>query len=125
VGRNIDEKIILDLCKKFELINSNNNLNLESMVINNGSNISGGECQKISSLRAIVNNPQIIIFDEFSTFIDEKTKNIFYKYMRQNKAGKIIIVISHETQLDLEVDINIDLSKQKIHIDQNYKEAVL
>ena len=70
-----DEKII-ELIKKTNLNNFLNNLDkgLDTIILEKGQNISGGEIQRIGICRAIYNNPQLLVFDEFTSSLDEHTE---------------------------------------------------
>lgn len=60
---------------------------------------SGGEKQRISILRAIVSNPEIIIADEPTGALDEKTANIIVDNFKKLSYKRIIIVITHNKKL--------------------------
>ncbi len=72
---NSDEKII-ELINKTNLNKFFNNLDkgLDSIILEKGQNISGGEIQRIGISRALYNNPQLLIFDEFTSSLDEQTE---------------------------------------------------
>ncbi|MCL2204272.1 MAG: ABC transporter ATP-binding protein/permease [Defluviitaleaceae bacterium] len=59
-------------------------------------NISGGERQKISILKVLYKNPDVMIFDEPTAALDAATTTRFMDYLSRIKAGKIIIVITHD-----------------------------
>lgn len=69
---------------------------LKTIVGERGSKISGGELQRICIARAIYRESEVLIFDEFTSALDEKTeieiiKNIF-------NLEKTIIIASHKAQ---------------------------
>ena len=71
----------------------NSELKLKTIVGERGSKISGGELQRICIARAIYRESEILILDEFTSALDEKTEkkiidNIF-------KLKKTIIIASH------------------------------
>ena len=57
--------------------------------------ISGGEKQKILFLRAIVAKPQILLLDEFTSNLDEKTITIVYDMIKKYLPGTTIISVVH------------------------------
>ena len=57
--------------------------------------ISGGEKQKILFLRAIVAKPQILLLDEFTSNLDEKTITIVYHMIKKYLPGTTIISVVH------------------------------
>lgn len=62
------------------------------------SQMSGGQQQRISILRALVKNAEIIFADEPTGALDEKTSRIVLKIMRKinEKYGTTIIMVSHD-----------------------------
>ena len=93
---NSDEKII-DLINKTNLTKFFKSLDkgLDSMILEKGQNISGGEIQRIGICRALYNNPKLLIFDEFTSSLDEQTErklideiNLFY--------NKTMIFVTHK-----------------------------
>lgn len=69
---------------------------LETIVGERGSKISGGELQRICIARAIYRESEVLVFDEFTSALDEKTEieiinNIF-------NLEKTIIIASHKAQ---------------------------
>ena len=60
------------------------------------SQLSGGEKQRASIARALINDPQIILADEPTGSLDfETAKGIFDILKRQIKADRIIIFATH------------------------------
>lgn len=62
----------------------------------NGSNLSGGEKQKIAILRAFVKDSPIIILDEAMAHIDSKYNSAFNDILKEEFSDKTIIVITHK-----------------------------
>ena len=70
--------------------------NIETNVGENGSNLSGGQIQRIGIARALYNNPEILILDEPSSAIDENTEAKLIAEINNIKDNKTIIIISHK-----------------------------
>lgn len=68
---------------------------LETEVLENAENLSGGERQKILLARIFMQNPDVIILDESFHSIDERTGEEILKTVCDMYADKIIIIISH------------------------------
>jgi ABC-type multidrug transport system fused ATPase/permease subunit len=81
-----------------DLFEDTNNLskNLEMNITNDGSNLSGGQVQRIGLVRALYKNPDIIILDEFTSSLDDKNEAKILKHISSLKLNKIIIIISHK-----------------------------
>ncbi|ALI52441.1 ATP-binding cassette domain-containing protein [Lactobacillus helveticus] len=60
--------------------------------------ISGGERQKILFLRAIVSKPDILLLDEITSNLDEKTVTLLYRLIRKYLKNTTIIGITHRQE---------------------------
>ncbi|MFA9399155.1 MAG: metal ABC transporter ATP-binding protein [Clostridiaceae bacterium] len=59
-------------------------------------NLSGGQIQKIFIARALIGNPKLLILDEPTTGIDEKTQEDILNILSDlNKSGTTIITVEH------------------------------
>lgn len=59
--------------------------------------LSGGEAQRTTIARALINNPVIIIADEPTAHLDTRLSGEFMEIMRQfKKEGKTILIASHD-----------------------------
>lgn len=68
-----------------------------TMLGRNGCAISGGEMQKIMIARMLYRNPDIMIFDEATSFMDEDSEKRILDLMVELKcAGKCIVLITHK-----------------------------
>ena len=88
---------IMAMIKKTNLTNFFNNLDkgLDSTIFEKGQNISGGEIQRIGICRAIYNNPQLLIFDEFTSSLDDETERQILKEIELFQ-DKTMILVSHK-----------------------------
>lgn len=66
-----------------------------TIVSEQGANMSGGEKQRIAIARAILKNARIIIFDEASSALDNETESLLQFSINQLKSKHTIIVIAH------------------------------
>ena len=69
---------------------------LQTIVGERGSKISGGELQRICIARAIYRDSEVLIFDEFTSALDEKTETKIIRNIFNLK--KTIIIVSHKPQ---------------------------
>lgn len=72
-----------------------------------GSDLSGGERQKISIARALLKNTPILIFDEPSNHLDAETLRWLTEFIRS--SDKTVLYISHEETLTSAADNRIRL----------------
>ena len=65
-----------------------------------GSSISGGQIQRIGISRTLFKNRNIMIFDEPTSSLNYEISTKIYKHLNTIKLGKIIIIISHDNNID-------------------------
>jgi len=68
----------------------------DTVINESATNISGGEKLKISIIRAILRNPDVIILDEPTSALDSQSRAALRSYLDELKMSKIIIIISHD-----------------------------
>jgi len=70
--------------------------------------LSGGEQQRVSIARAIINNPPILIADEPTGNLDPETSKEIMKLLLQiNKRGTTVLMATHDKEI-------VDLMKQRV-----------
>ena len=74
-------------------------LTLESQLLENGSNLSGGEKQRIALARAMMRNVPIYIFDEATCHLDFESESIIIDFIRRKTVKQTCIIISHNAAL--------------------------
>ena len=81
------------------------------------SELSGGEAQRIAIARAIINNPQIILADEPTGSLDNKTsKEIFKILFKLKNKKRIIVFATHNRYFANMADCKLHLIDGKIKI---------
>ena len=103
LGRNISEidaeKInkILKICALEEFIKSKKQ-GLQTILGEKGSKISGGQKQRIGVARALYFDPKVLILDEATNALDEKSEEILINNLISYKNLKCIILITHKNK---------------------------
>lgn len=73
---------------------------LEEQIYKYPNTLSGGEMQRVSIARAIVNNPDILIADEPTGNLDWKTSfNIVDLFVKINENGTTVIMSTHNEEI--------------------------
>lgn len=99
LGRKIDEDQFLKYAKELqvnEFIEDKPN-GYDEIIENQ--NFSGGQMQRLSILRAVVGNPEIICGDELSSALDTETEAAIFNNLFDFAKNKTIIIITHNKQL--------------------------
>ncbi|KYK87058.1 ABC transporter ATP-binding protein/permease [Aggregatibacter actinomycetemcomitans] len=68
---------------------------LEMPLLSRGSNLSGGQIQRLALARALLHNADVYIFDEATSNIDVESEEIILQFIQQLKHSKTIVMISH------------------------------
>lgn len=77
--------------------------------------LSGGEMQRVAIARALANNPNIILADEPTGNLDEKSEQKIFSILKSlSEKGKCIIVVSHSTEIRKYADVIYNLKDGKL-----------
>jgi len=72
----------------------------ETRYFNKSNQLSGGQMQRVAIARALVNNPDIILADEPTGNLDQKTGAAVLETFKQlNQQGKTIVLITHDLKV--------------------------
>lgn len=85
-----------------------------TMLKNNGTNLSQGQRQLISIARAAVANPPVMILDEATSSIDTRTEAIVQRGMDKLMEGRTVFVIAHRLSTVKNSDVIMVLDKGRI-----------
>jgi len=85
----------IDLAQLREFVESREE-GLDFVAGHMGRNLSAGEKQRLALARLIVQDPEIIICDEYTANIDVKTAALIHEVMRTEFSGRTRIIITHQ-----------------------------
>lgn len=114
----LDENKFKELCYHLNLCEFIDSLTdgLNTIITENSSNISGGEKQKISLMRAFLRNSSILILDEPTSALDKESQIRLMEYLCSICNEKIILISTHSKELinlcDFEVKLQMPNIKQ-------------
>jgi len=87
------------------------NLKYETLVGERGVTLSGGQKQRVSISRALISDPEILIFDDCLSAVDTHTEEIILNNLKEASKDKTTIIISHRTSSVKNADKIIVLDK--------------
>lgn len=79
-----------------------------------GTNVSGGQKQRLSIARAIAKNPRIYIFDDSFSALDYKTDIALRKALRENVGEAAVIIVAQRISTIIHADKIIVLDEGRI-----------
>jgi ABC-type transport system involved in cytochrome bd biosynthesis fused ATPase/permease subunit len=68
---------------------------LDTLVQEKGSNLSGGQCQRLALARGLLHDSPVYIFDEATSNIDAESENDIMEQIHKLAETKTVILISH------------------------------
>ena len=125
----IPELNVLENVALPNLINKNNYLNsiniskeilinfgLKDRIYSKPSNLSGGEQQRVSIARSLINNPDIVIADEMTGNLDKKTSDLVFEFFLEKIKlnNQTLIYVTHNKNYANRADSLYEISNQKI-----------
>lgn len=89
---------VVKLMKRYHLTSHLNRFEngLDTIIVQDGSSVSGGQAQFIAFLRAILTQRDIIILDEAASNLHIDTRNLMYEILQKYNLCSILIMISHQ-----------------------------
>ena len=79
-----------------------------------GTNVSGGQKQRLSIARAIARNPEIYIFDDSFSALDFKTDAILRKALKKETTDAIVLIVAQRIGSIMDADKIIVLDEGKV-----------
>lgn len=97
-----------DMLKAIDIVNLTSLFDerdgLDTEILEGGSNLSGGEKQRLALARAILKNSPIYIFDEATSNVDAESEDIIMNAIKELAKSKKVIMISHKLSNIVDAD---------------------
>lgn len=87
---------------------------IETEISQGGTNVSGGQKQRLSIARAIVKNPEIYIFDDSFSALDFKTDAKLRKALKSETSGSTVLIVAQRISTILNAEQIIVLDEGEI-----------
>lgn len=126
VKEDVTLKEVRSACKKAYIDNYIMDLpnGYDSIIGENGVNLSGGQKQRISIARALLKNAKIILFDEATSSLDNKSQEYIKKTIDDLVKDHTIIIIAHRLSTIIDADEILLMDKGKIIASGTHKKLM-
>lgn len=85
----------------------------EALLRLNAGELSGGQKQKVSIVKALYKNPELLVLDEPTSALDAESRKRLAGYLKNHAKGRITILVSHDRELMDIADEVVHLGKEK------------
>ena len=101
ISNKIDENDIYTILKDLDVNKTTEKFKsiMFKKVGKNGSKLSGGQRQLVWLIRSILKNSKVIVLDEPTSSLDNKSKLQVIKFIKKYSKNKTIILITHDKSL--------------------------
>lgn len=86
----------------------------DTLVGEHGANLSGGQRQRLAIARALITNPQILIFDEATSALDYESERIIQDNMAAICKGRTVFIIAHRLSTVRQCDQILVMEKGRL-----------
>jgi ATP-binding cassette subfamily B protein len=86
----------------------------ETVIGERGANLSGGQRQRLAIARALLRQPDLLIFDEATSHLDTGTERAIRDSLRTVLAGKTVVLVAHRLSTIKDADVICVLHKGQV-----------
>lgn len=86
----------------------------ESPVAQGGTNVSGGQKQRLAIARAIAKNPKVYLFDDSFSALDYKTDSLLRKALKEKSADATVLIVAQRISTILHAEQILVLDEGRI-----------
>ena len=123
-SNDVSDKEIKDLLKRINIKPNFLGMNDKLENITSIDNLSNGQKQIISMIRAMLSNPKIVILDEATSDVDSLTEKNIESSINELTKGKTSIIIAHRLSTIISADKIIVIDNGKILEEGTHKELI-
>lgn len=115
-GRYSDEELKAAFCGNgMEALLAHFPQGFDTVIGVNGTNISGGEKQKLAFLRAMLHPAPVLIFDESTSNFDQESEKWFFTEGLERLQDRLVIVITHQLKYVRDCDKIYEIKNGGLH----------
>jgi ATP-binding cassette subfamily C protein len=96
---------------------------LDFKIENHGSNLSGGQRQKILIARALLTNPKLILLDEVTSALDSDSENIISDFFYSKPKQTTVVTIAHRLNTIKKSDLIVYVQDGKVLAKGSFEEV--
>lgn len=112
-GSEAEMKEAAEIAQACEFIEEKNK-KYKSSISQGGSNVSGGQKQRLSIARAIAKQPDVFIFDDSFSALDYKTDVALRKALKEHTSDSVVLIVAQRISTILHAEQIIVLDEGKI-----------
>lgn len=112
-GSEVEMREAAEIAQACEFIEEKNK-KYQSRISQGGSNVSGGQKQRLSIARAIAKQPDIFIFDDSFSALDYKTDVALRKALKEHTSDSVVLIVAQRISTILHAEQIVVLDDGKI-----------
>lgn len=105
-NNDVSDATLISELRRFDTFKEESGYDLDRMISNKS--LSSGQMQKIAFIRALVNNIEILLLDESTANLDEKSRNLVFDILKDKNVT--IINSTHDPEMFKSVDKHFQIS---------------
>ncbi len=110
------QEAIREAAREADLLNNVKDFTdgFDTYVGERGITLSGGQKQRTSIARALIRNPQILIFDDALSAVDTRTEQRILKRLRERKGDQTLVIVTHRMSAVQDADLILVMNEGRI-----------
>jgi len=127
IDTNFENNILETLARKARIDQFYHRLGekkFDTMIGERGIKLSGGERQRVGIARALIKNPDILIFDEATSSLDAENETYIKEAIDEASHGRTTIIIAHRLSTIINADKIFMMSHGKILAEGTHNELL-